>query len=70
MIGKSGLGIVLTIVGVVFIVRALTAEYLYNDADGPIPQDQIHKARPWERLFGVCLGLFCIALGLFNILHR
>jgi hypothetical protein len=69
MLEKWGLGIAFTIVGVIFIVRALTAEHLYNDVDGPIPQEQIHKARPRERLFGVCLGLFCIAIGLFSILH-
>jgi Zn-dependent protease len=72
MTGRFGVGIALAIVGVIFIVRALTAEYLYNDTEGPIPVEDIrkYKARPRDRLLGVCLGILCIVLGLFNMLHR
>jgi uncharacterized membrane protein HdeD (DUF308 family) len=72
MTGDLKLGIVLIIVGVIFIVHALTAEYLYNETEGPIPEEEIkkYKARPRDRLFGVALGLICIVLGLASMLRR
>jgi hypothetical protein len=72
MISKHTFGILMMAIGVVIVVRALTAEYLYNDTEGPIPQEQIreYKARPRDRLFGVCIGVLCIALGVANIIHR
>jgi hypothetical protein len=72
MISKHTFGILLTIMGVVIVVRALTAAYLYNDTEGPIPQEQTreYKARPRDRIFGVCIGVLCIVFGVANILHR
>lgn len=69
-ISKHAFGIFMTALGVIIVVRALTAKYLYNDTEWPISQEQMreYKATLGGRIFGVCLGTLCIVLGIANIL--
>lgn len=55
-------------IGVVMIVRGLTATHLYNDTEGPISEEELNRAvaKPRDRLFAVCVGIVAIGLGIYN----
>ena len=64
-------GLAMMVVGIIMVVRGLTAEHLYNDTEGPVPEEEIkkYKARPKDRLFAVGVGILCVVLGLLNLLR-
>jgi hypothetical protein len=68
---KTMFGIVLIGIGLVMIVRGLTATHLYNDTEGPISEEELNRAvaKPRDRLFAVCVGIVCIGLGIYNVVR-
>lgn len=65
---RTTFGIVMIGIGVVMIVRGLTATHLYNDTEGPISEEELNRAvaKPRDRLFAVCVGIVAIGLGIYN----
>lgn len=63
-------GIVMVVIGLVIIIRGLTATHLYNDTEGPVSEEELRRAeaKPRDRLFAVCIGLLSIGLGVYNLI--
>ena len=61
-------GIVMIAIGLVMIVRGLTASHLYNDTEGPISEEELNRAvaRPRDRLFAVVAGILSIGIGVYT----
>lgn len=64
-------GVLMIGIGVVMIVRGLTASHLYIDTEGPLSEEEMNRAvaKPRDRLFAVCVGVLAIGLGIYNLAH-
>jgi hypothetical protein len=62
-------GIIMIGIGLVIILKGLTATHLYNDTEGPISDEEMNRAvaKPRDRLFAVCAGIVSIILGIYNL---
>lgn len=58
-------------IGLVMIVRGLTATHLYNDTEGPVSEEELKRAvaKPRDRLFAFCVGIVAIGLGIYNLVR-
>lgn len=66
---KGTFGIVMIGIGLVMILRGLTAKHLYNDTEGPISEEELNRAvaKPRDRVIAVCVGSASIGLGIYNL---
>jgi putative Mn2+ efflux pump MntP len=66
---KTTFGVLLIGIGVVMIVKGLSASHLYNDTEGPLSEEATNRsvAKPRDRLFAVCVGALAIGLGIYNL---
>jgi hypothetical protein len=56
-------------IGIVTIIRGLTAAYLYNDTEGPISDSERerYKAKLRDRLIVISVGGVAIVLGVLSL---
>jgi hypothetical protein len=66
---RTVFGVVMIGIGLVMIIRGLTATHLYNDTEGPISDEELDRAiaKPRDRLLALCAGCVSIALGIYSL---
>ena len=72
MEGTKAFGASMVVMGVVMMVRGFTAEFLYDDTEGPLSPEELERERatPAKRLLALLIGVVPITLGVFEFLKN